>query len=149
MKKTTFTFSQEHRSGNFPRSPSPFSTSAQNSTPVAPVVTPSPKSNYNRSKIKANSSQILDDTPIPTVENNGAWRKHGKLFRANIVLADEGDGGNIFALSDSCAIERYYRVADRYELILSTLLCVWFRGCKIMMKDCRSYPNVFLWPNAQ
>ena len=48
-------------------------------------------------------------------EVDKGWRTYGKMFRANIVLADESNGGNIFALSDSCSIERYYRVADRYE----------------------------------
>ena len=53
---------------------------------------------------------------MPTMDDgNGTWRMHGKLFRANIVLTDEINGGNAFALSNSCAIERYYRVADRYE----------------------------------
>eukprot|EP00535_Pseudo-nitzschia_heimii_P008380 CAMPEP_0197189184 /NCGR_PEP_ID=MMETSP1423-20130617/19300_1 /TAXON_ID=476441 /ORGANISM="Pseudo-nitzschia heimii, Strain UNC1101" /LENGTH=479 /DNA_ID=CAMNT_0042641233 /DNA_START=410 /DNA_END=1846 /DNA_ORIENTATION=+ len=46
-------------------------------------------------------------------EVDKGWRRYGKMFRANIVLADESNGGNIFALSDSCSIERYYRVADR------------------------------------
>ena len=42
-----------------------------------------------------------------------SWRKHGKKFRANLVLVDDAQGDNVFTLSESCTIERYYRVADR------------------------------------
>jgi hypothetical protein len=42
-----------------------------------------------------------------------SWRKHGKRFRANLVLEDDAQGENVFTLSESCTIERYYRVADR------------------------------------
>ena len=76
------------------------STIGKTSATTMAVVTPSPPSKgYDA------IAHIDDD--------NGAWRKHGKIFRANIVLADEGIQGNSFSLSDSCTIERYYRVADR------------------------------------
>jgi hypothetical protein len=68
------------------------------------IVTPSPPSKGSPGVYDAIAN--IDD-------DNGAWRKHGKLFRANIVLTDEGIEGNSFSLSDSCTIERYYRVADR------------------------------------
>jgi hypothetical protein len=55
-------------------------------------------------KNTARSNAIIDDD---------AWRKHGKVFRANLVLADDANGGNSFALSENCSITRYYRVADR------------------------------------
>jgi len=72
------------------------------------AVTPSPKS-------ESNASDGTSDTRLmPTMDDgSGAWRMHGKLFRANIVRTDEINGGNAFALSNSCSIERYYRVADR------------------------------------
>lgn len=44
---------------------------------------------------------------------NDDWRRHGKLYRANIVLTDENSEGNTFSLSNTCSINRYYRVADR------------------------------------
>ena len=97
---------------------------------MAAVITPSPNSRGSLSNEKVDSSQKTDDAEIPFAEGDGTWRKHGKLFRSNIVLADEETGGNMFALSDSCAIERYYRVADRYELRLLVSLCVWCRGVK-------------------
>lgn len=87
----TSLFSQESR---LPQSPSSFFESNGNSVPMA-VVAPSPNLKGSR----------LGET----------WRNHGKSFRANIVLADEETDGDKFALSDCCAIERYYRVADRYE----------------------------------
>jgi hypothetical protein len=49
-----------------------------------------------------------------------SWRQHGKKFRASLVLNDEEHGGNSFTLSNSCSIERYYRVADRVR----TTCCV-------------------------
>jgi len=83
---------------------------------IAASITPSPESKVKRRKEKTTPSQKLGTTLKPSIkESNFTWRKHGKHFRTNIVLADEGDGRNMFALSDSCAIERYYRVADRYE----------------------------------
>jgi hypothetical protein len=31
-------------------------------------------------------------------------------------LADDANGGNTLTLTDTCAIERYYRVADRVSI---------------------------------
>ncbi|KAL3912970.1 MAG: hypothetical protein SGILL_006677, partial [Bacillariaceae sp.] len=56
------------------------------------------------------STRSLDNGSAQTAES---WRKHGKKFRANLVLADDAQGDNVFTLSESCTIERYYRVADR------------------------------------
>ena len=75
-------------------------------------------------------------------EVDEGWRTYGKMFRANIVSADESNGGNIFTLSDSCAIERYYRVADRYEFILSAYFVINF-GRKIEYN--RSHFKVCFW----
>jgi len=113
MKNTTSNFPQVSRSDHLIRSPSLISGATGNSTPMAAVITPSPNSRGSLSNEKVDSSQKTDDAEIPFAEGDGTWRKHGKLFRSNIVLADEETGGNMFALSDSCAIERYYRVADR------------------------------------
>ena len=127
MKNTRPTFSAEYQPDLFPRSSSPFNTAIQNSTPVAAAVTPSPKSQGNRGDEIANASERFDSAAIPFVEKgNGTWRNCGKLFRANIVLADEDNGAEIFDLNDSCAIERYYRVADRYELSSSILFWLCF-----------------------
>jgi len=41
------------------------------------------------------------------------WRKHGKRYRAHLVLEDEQKGGNSFQLINDCSIERYYKVAER------------------------------------
>ncbi|CAJ1957546.1 unnamed protein product [Cylindrotheca closterium] len=41
------------------------------------------------------------------------WRKHGKVYRAKLIVEDEQKGGNAFVLSNQCSIDRYYRVADR------------------------------------
>ena len=127
MKNTRTTFSAEYQPDPFPRPSSPFNTAIQNSMPVTATVTPSPKSQGDRGDERANASERFDSATIPFVEEgNGTWRKYGKIFRANIVLADEDNGAEIFDLNDSCAIERYYRVADRYELSSSVLFCVFF-----------------------
>ena len=44
------------------------------------------------------------------------WRKHGKLFRARLVLNDEDKDGNAFQVSNHCSIERYYKVAERVRV---------------------------------
>jgi len=95
------------------RSPSPFSRATENSSRMASVITPSPNSRWGPLNEKVDSSQILNNPELSFAEGDGEWRAHGKIFRSNIILDDEESGGNMFALSDSCAIERYYRVADR------------------------------------
>ena len=95
------------------RSPSPFSRATDNSSRMASVITPSPNSRWGPLNEKVDSSQILNNPELSFAEGDGEWRAHGKIFRSNIILDDEESGGNMFALSDSCAIERYYRVADR------------------------------------
>lgn len=45
-----------------------------------------------------------------------AWRKHGKIFRATLIMADEESGGNTFVLSNQCSIEKYYDVAERVRI---------------------------------
>jgi hypothetical protein len=150
MKNTRTTFSPQNQPDIFPRSSSPFSTAIQSSTPVAAAVTPSPKSKANRGNERANASERFDTAAIPFVEEgNGTWRKYGKLFRANIVSSDEDAGADFFDLSDSYAIERYYRVADRYELSSSILLCVLFLDWNNMFKDRRSYFSVFSWSSSK
>lgn len=84
---------------------------------MAPIVSPSPKTKGRN--LKAGSSEKTDGT---LVEDDESWRNHGRVFRSKILTDDEV-GGNMFALSDSCAIERYYRVADRYEYYRSTSVC--------------------------
>jgi len=115
MKSASPTISWDIRSHPMPRSSPSFSAAIGSTAPIDAAVTPSPKSKGGlRENERADDKQKLGTGIISFVEaDNGIWRKHGKFFRANIVLADEGNGGNVFALSDSCAIERYYRVADR------------------------------------
>jgi hypothetical protein len=91
---------------------------------VAPApVTPSPAANRKTIPLSPSAaSPTYSRTGSRSNHRNGpwkdgdaeeAWRRYGKLFRANLVLNDEQNGGNSFSLSDSCTIERYYRVADR------------------------------------
>jgi hypothetical protein len=117
----------ESQPNEFPLLSSPFTTATGTITSMAVTVTPSPKLKDNRGNDKDNAFKELDTASIPFAEEgNEKWRQHGKLFRANIVSADEGNGGSIFSLSDSCAIERYYRVADRCEKIFASLFCYAF-----------------------
>jgi hypothetical protein len=52
--------------------------------------------------------------PREAVRDGGEqWRKHGKLFRAKLLMQDEESGGNTFVLSNNCQIERYYDVAEK------------------------------------
>jgi hypothetical protein len=60
---------------------------------------------------------VGDDDDDDDDDDGGAWRKHGKKLRANLVLADVANGGNTISLSASCPIDRYYRVADRVRLV--------------------------------
>ena len=92
---------------HLPRSPAMFTTETGNSTTIAAAVTPSPVSEGKQANTNSTDSRSIIE------EGDNEWRKHGQLFRANIVSSDESDSSNIFSLSDSCTIERYYRVADR------------------------------------
>mmetsp|Transcript_32633 Transcript_32633/g.76925 ORF Transcript_32633/g.76925 Transcript_32633/m.76925 type:complete len:601 (-) Transcript_32633:238-2040(-) len=85
-----------------------------------PVVSPSPKSQRNACdrKLETCTTRTTDDA---INDGSESWRNHGKMFRANVLIADERNGGNAFTLSDTCSIERYYRVADRvFEQFLSS-----------------------------
>lgn len=42
------------------------------------------------------------------------WRRQGQAFRKRLVKQD--DEGNHFVLSNDCAIERYYHIADSVRL---------------------------------
>jgi hypothetical protein len=68
---------------------------------------------------KPTPSQI-GKSPLP--EKEQAWRKHGKAYRAQIVLQDEQKGGNSFVLSNECSIDRYYRVAEKVRI---SYRCSW------------------------
>ena len=63
-----------------------------------------------------------EDEDTLSVGSTETWRKHGKAFRAQLVLMDEEKGGNTFVLSNNCAIDRYYRVAERVSKLLHTAL---------------------------
>ncbi|KAL3906415.1 MAG: hypothetical protein SGILL_009280, partial [Bacillariaceae sp.] len=65
--------------------------------------------NYNNT----DGSTVTGGTNDTSSSAAAAWRKHGKKFRANLVLADDAQGDGAFTLNESCTIERYYRVADR------------------------------------
>jgi hypothetical protein len=62
------------------------------------------------SSASPNTSSLEESGSMSSLD---AWRKFGKKFRANLILADDANGGNAFTLSETCSIERYYRVADR------------------------------------
>ena len=51
-------------------------------------------------------------TPVKSNRKDESWRKHGKNLRKQLILQDEQQG-NRFSISNHCAIERYYQVADK------------------------------------
>ena len=89
----------------------------------AQLVSPSPKAKGRHLNVNEGPSRTTDGAQV---EDDETWRNHGRLFRSKILTDDEASG-NMFALSDSCAIERYYRVADRYEYNTSTSLFMCFK----------------------
>ena len=80
------------------------------------------KASISNSSVK----QVLDSTESLSSEvssiDGEAWRKHGKLYRANLIMEDEESGGNTFVLSSNCGIERYYQVAERVGPLLFNML---------------------------
>jgi 3'-phosphoadenosine 5'-phosphosulfate sulfotransferase len=63
--------------------------------------------------------------PLESLREGGEqWRKHGKLFRAKLLMRDEESGGNTFVLSSNCNIERYYDVAEKVRRIEAELIFV-------------------------
>ena len=61
---------------------------------------------------KKTLSSVAKASAESTRDGEG-WRKHGKLYRAKLIMEDEESGGNTFVLSNKCNIERYYNVAER------------------------------------
>jgi hypothetical protein len=62
----------------------------------------------NSNSISKDDGQNKDDV----------WRKHGQTYRANLIAQDQSDGGGkgkALRISDHCAIERYYQVADKVQ----------------------------------
>jgi hypothetical protein len=41
-----------------------------------------------------------------------AWRKHGKLHRAKLLVQDEEVVASSFELSPTCNVEKYYEIAS-------------------------------------
>jgi len=86
-----------------------------NSRPAAaaPAPAPAPLSSMTTEManvIIAKHSNVLKDSSRSGQET---WRKHGKLFRAKLIMNDEESGGNTFVLTNNCSIEKYYDVAER------------------------------------
>ena len=81
---------------------------------ISKVTPGSPLTADLASVIVAKHAQELKDS------RNGkeSWRKHGKLFRATLIMTDEESGGNTFVLSNNCSIEKYYEVAERVRTSL-------------------------------
>jgi hypothetical protein len=77
--------------------------------PRPPRPPPAPGLQYVES---ADTNSVMTPTSLSS-DPNEVWRKHGKVFRAELVVKDEEKGGNTFALSNSCSIERYYKVSER------------------------------------
>jgi hypothetical protein len=52
-------------------------------------------------------------------DEGNSWRKPGKMYRARLVAQDDQEGGGgsgkSFRISNQCAIERYYQVADKVQ----------------------------------
>ena len=100
------------------------STLGTSSAPFTPPTPPPPAENQSflpPGMSTTNSYDLSATSPVSlTSDPNEAWRKHGKLYRAQLVLTDEEKGGNTFVLSSNCSIERYYKVAER----VSWMLCV-------------------------
>ena len=66
--------------------------------------------------IIAKHSNVLKDSSRSGQET---WRKHGKLFRAKLIMNDEESGGNTFVLTNNCSIEKYYDVAERVRTVFN------------------------------
>lgn len=94
-----------HPSSRSVGSTSEGSTAPSRSNAVSPTSTPT-ASNTRESNSK---SEAFGKVSADAIE----WRKHGKRYRAHLVLEDEEKGGNAFELSNDCSIERYYKVAER------------------------------------
>jgi hypothetical protein len=48
--------------------------------------------------------------------DDGNWRKPGKMYRTRLVAQDEAEGGGkSFRISNQCAVERYFQVADKVQ----------------------------------
>ena len=93
------------------------STLGTSPTPLSPPPPPPPAENQSLlppGMSTTNSYDLSTTSPVSlSSDPNEAWRKHGKLYRAQLVLTDEEKGGNTFVLSSNCSIERYYKVAER------------------------------------
>lgn len=100
-------------------------TAASNSTATTSNVVPTSSSSSSSllrsdGRNESNNGQSLSQSH-PLAQSSAdaiGWRKHGKLFRARLVLEDEDKGGNAFTLSNDCSIERYYKVAERVRFLL-------------------------------
>jgi hypothetical protein len=99
-----------HRKLQSSLKPPSFATTVPTTTFSPPIATPSSQSMTELpTEIFTKYAQELKDSR----EGHEAWRKHGKIFRATLIMADEESGGNTFLLSNQCSIEKYYDVAER------------------------------------
>eukprot|EP00934_Nitzschia_sp_Nitz4_P001360 Nitzschia sp. Nitz4//scaffold333_size18811//15939//18204//NITZ4_008758-RA/size18811-augustus-gene-0.42-mRNA-1//-1//CDS//3329548238//1360//frame0 len=111
-----------------PRTMSPIPSGGVRVVSTQTTTTPSPAPVYSGTVSVAStavSSQPSQRSSSMSKAGRDAndWRKHGKRYRAELLLADEEKGGSTFEVHSNCAIERYYRVAERVlEQFLSTAI---------------------------
>jgi hypothetical protein len=82
---------------------------------TSPAKSPAPAPAPSTKLSCESSNASVDRSPMSSLslDPSQAWRKHGKLYRARLVLNDEDEGCNTFVLSNKCSIERYYKVAEK------------------------------------
>ena len=93
-------------------------------TPPRPPPSPSRKIPSSPASVTSTSNTTITTAPGNGDNNSFAqssaealeWRKHGKRVRAMLLLEDEEKGGSTFQLTNTCSIQRYYRVAERVSV---------------------------------
>jgi hypothetical protein len=93
--------------------------SSSSETSVGSLSETATAASTNNNNVRSSSRNVVVEPPpqphalAKSSSEAMEWRKHGKVFRAKLVLEDEDKGGNAFTLSQDCGIERYYKVAER------------------------------------
>jgi hypothetical protein len=64
------------------------------------------------------SAETIDSMSLVSKSGSSQqWRRRGQRLRAQLIEKDEAAGGQPFALSNDCPIQRYYQVADKVRTI--------------------------------
>jgi hypothetical protein len=88
-----------------------------------PPISLADTSDTSLNSMSSRSLASVLSNPREAIRDGGEqWRKHGKIFRAKLLMKDEESGGNFFVLSNNCEIERYYDVAEKVCWIRSTCI---------------------------